>query len=554
MQKYYPATYPRGKESLLKDILRKILQNSDKIKSRKDLQQTIRDFLTQKKESFYPKLWMLYFTYLRFFSEKQKNPSFLPLIKVVKIRSLSGIVPLSVFTRPEDSCPYNCIYCPIAENAPKSYFPDEAAVRRAIRAEYDPFEQTKDRLIQFFLSGHPIDKIDLIIQGGTFSFYPKKYRQDFVKGVFDACNSNTKDLIIKGDLKNYQKISKNLSEAKKINETSDSRIIGITIETRPDFINPDEILFLRKLGTTRVELGAQTTDPRVLQLTRRGHTLQDLVQATYLLKEAGFKITYHLMPGLPGSSVEKDIKMLQEVFSDPRFRPDSIKFYPTQVVYNSQLLDWYKQGKYQPITEEQLLKIVLEFKKNIVPEWLRIQRLVRDLTRQDVAVETFPSNFRQNLEKELKKRKISCPCIRCREIRDQKPTPPVELKITKYSASKGIEYFLQFVDKKNKILGFLRLRIPEHFLAPKKDFFLKNIAGSALIRELHIYGQSTPISDKGDIQHTGLGKKLIQKAEEIAKSYGCKRIAVISGVGVREYYRRLGFELEDQAEYMLKPL
>ncbi len=550
---YYPPTYPIEKNKLIMDTLEYILKNKNDIESRKDLFKAIRFYLAKQNSGFFPKLWMLYFAYLRFFENKAEEKKLINLLKVVKTRSISGIAPLSVFTKPEGSCPYNCVYCPIAENAPKSYFPDEAAVMRAIRADYDPFQQTQDRLIQFYLSGHSIEKIDLIIQGGTFSFYPRSYRREFVKRVFDACNADIEYLIKTGDTTAYLKDSKDIIEAKEKNRYAKSKIVGITIETRPDFINKEELKFLREIGTTRVELGVQTTDPKILQLIKRGHTLDDLVRATYLLKEAGFKITYHLMPGLPGSNTEKDIEMLAQIFEDERFKPDSIKFYPTQVVYNSQLLEWYKKGRYTPLSEKELIEIVCEFKKRIVPEWLRIHRLVRDLTKNDVAVHTFPSNFRQNLAEVLKKKGISCPCIRCREIRGKKPVPPFKLNILKYKASGGKEFFFQYTDMKNKLLGFLRLRIPKHSKS-KKEFFFKNISSAALIRELHIYGESTPLNIKGKTQHQGLGKKLIKTAEKLAKENNCKKIAVISGVGVREYYKKLGYSLEKETEYMIKNL
>ncbi|WP_457640440.1 elongator complex protein 3, partial [Persephonella sp.] len=495
------------------------------------------------------------------FKKEDSHPKLPELLRVVKTRSISGIVPLSVFTRPEDSCPYHCVYCPLAEGAPKSYFPDEAAVRRAIRADYDPIKQTFDRLTQFFYSGHPVDKVDVIVQGGTFSFYPRDYRERFIAGVYFGCNEfgkkhqapNPKFQISTKHQAPNDFFKLDLEKEKKKNKRAGARVVGLTIETRPDFINEDEVLFLRKLGVTRVELGVQHTDNKVLQIVRRGHTFKDLVKATKLLREAGFKITYHLMPGLPGSSVEKDLQMLKQVFKDERLKPDSIKFYPTQIVWNSELLEWYRQGKYKPLQEKELLKIVLEFKKRIVPPWVRIQRLVRDLTSRDVAVPTFPSNFRQKLEKILKEKGIKCPCIRCREIKHLSPTPPFELQVLEYDANDGKEFFLQYIDLKGRLLGFLRLRLPEHFLK-KKNFFIRSIEGSALVRELHVYGPAVSLGKKGKVQHKGLGKALLEKAEDIAKHYGAKKIAVISGVGVRDYYRRQGYELVKEGEYMVKEL
>ena len=546
---FYPPTYPQEKEKLLKEMFHYLANN--KIFNRINLEKNIRQFLQEKKvKDFFPKFWHLYFVFLRYFSNSNVQKKFIDLIKVVRIRSLSGIIPLSVFTQPLNSCPYNCVYCPTADNAPKSYFPDEAAVMRAIRNHYDPFLQTRERLIQFYLSGHNIDKIDLIIQGGTFSFYEKKYRQWFLKRCYDAANSDISQLIKTG--KEERATSKNLNHSKIINEKAKSRVIGVTIETRPDFINKKEILFLRKLGVTRVELGVQHLDQKILNLVRRGNTVSDVYQATKLLRDCGFKITYHLMPGLPGSTFEKDYLMLKKIFLDERFKPDQIKFYPTQVVKNSLLGKWYLQGKYKPIDEEYLLNLTLKFKKKIVPPWLRINRLVRDLTKNDLVYENFPSNFRQNLERELKKHKISCLCIRCREIRDKKIIGHPSLNIIRYDANEGKEFFIEMVDKKYQLLGFLRLRIPSFIFSGEK-FFIKSLNDSAIIRELHVYGQVVPLSEKGYVQHRGIGLKLIDQAIKISKQFGLKKIAVIAGVGVREYYRKRGFfDDNDQGEYLIK--
>ena len=573
--RYYPSSFPRDQENNLKNLFLYLVKHNPY--DRKQLMALIRGFSNDYQiKNFFPSLWMIYFVYLRHYSHIKVSQNFLNLLKVVKIRSLSGIVPLSIFTQPENSCPYNCVYCTKQKDAPKSYFSDEAAVMRAIRHQYDPFNQVKDRLIQFYLSGHPIDKIDLIIQGGTFSFYDNQYRQQFVKRAIDCCNSNIIDLIKTGN-NNFEVESKSLEQAKSINEKARQRIVGITIETRPDFINKKEILFLRNLGVTRVELGVQSTDNNILRLIKRGHTTTDIIKVTKLLKESGFKITYHIMPGLPGSDVKKDINVLKELFSKADYKPDNLKFYPTQVVKGSELLKWYKDNKYIPLTEKQLTTIVTTFKNKIVPNWLRINRLVRDLTINDIEIDNFPSNFRQNIKN------TNCQCIRCREIRDQKIMGQPKIKITKYLASKGIEYFIEFIDNNNRILGFLRLRIPEYTLNQslvkntryksktgiKKDnfknnyindhkddhfFFIDCLNHSVIIRELHIYGQQISLGQVGKVQHLGLGKQLIDQAIIIAKKYRVNKLAVISGIGVREYYKKLGFKYYSEGEYLIKTL
>jgi len=547
---YYPSTYPKKYDQLLKDLFLFLIKKNPR--DRKKLMSLIRSFIAEKKENFFPKLWQLYFVYLRYFKKDvEVDENFLDLLKVVKIRSLSGIVPLSVFTSPKNSCPYNCVYCALNPDAPKSYFSDEAAVQRAKRNNYHPFFQAQDRLIQFYLSGHPIDKVELIIQGGTFSFYEKKYREWFVKRVFDGLNTDFEKLIIEG--KTEFKEAKNLAEAKKENEKAKSRMVGLTIETRPDWINKDEILFLRYLGVTRVEVGVQSVNNEILRIVRRGHNIDKVFEATKLLKDAGFKITYHLMPGLPGSNFEKDFESLRQVFEDERLKPDNIKFYPTQVVKNSPLADWYQKGIFKPIDEKYLLDLSLKFKKEVVKPWFRINRLVRDLTKNDLVIETFPSNFRQHLEEKLKEKEIRCLCIRCREIRSKKIKLPVRLNVINYKASDGEEFFLEFVDQDYQLLGYIRLRIPSYVLK-NESFFIKDLEGCALIRELHVLGVATPLSKKGKVQHQGLGKKLIFEAIKIAKKFNLSKIAVISAVGTREYYRDLGFKEIIKGEYLVKEI
>ena len=569
---YYPENFPRNKEKLLIDLFR-YLQTVE-IKTVKKLDQEIRKFFSGKKEKeFFPSYWMLHFVYWRhFYTKLNITPGFIKLSQKHQVRSLSGIVPLSLFTKSQESCPFHCVYCATEKDAPKSYFSDKAAVMRAIRNKYDPYLQTRNRLIQFFLSGHPIDKVDVIIQGGTFSFYSKEYRKWFVSEIYRACNEDIKELIIKGvksyklEVKGENKKILSLEKQIKINEIATSRVVGLTIETRPDFINNKECWFLRKLGVTRVEMGVQTLDDKILKIIKRGHTVASVVKATKLLRNFGFKITYHLMPGLPGSSIKKDIFMLRKVFSDDRFKPDAIKFYPTQVVQGTELLDWYKKGKFIPLSNGGLNTIVTEFKKNIVPRWVRINRLVRDLTKSDVAVETFASNFRQNIN-------LKCPCIRCREIKNRLITEIIEYRITEYFAAQGKEYFIEAVDKNDRLYGFVRMRITNtnmfeglrgYKLRGQKlrdqklrGYELRGVLASkiksyGLIRELHVYGPQIEIGKKGDVQHQGIGTKLMEKSERIAKENDVNYLAVISGVGVREYYRKMGYELKQ--EYMVKEI
>lgn len=545
---FYPKNFPVEKENaLLAELL--LLQSKNlKITSKalflSELKKIIKGHSVEKEAP----MWQYRFLLERH-SKKFKRIFYKELTKVLiktAVRSQSGIIPVAVFTKGV-ACPFSCLYCANVKGMPKSYFADEPAVMRAIRADFDPFAQTIDRLIMFYLSGHPIDKVDLIIQGGTFSFLDKKYREWFVKRCFEAMNIDIASMIKSGTNLNPKEIDcSTIEEAQKINENGKQRVIGITVETRPDFINEKELWFLRKLGVTRVELGVQTTSEKVLKIINRQHTIEASIKATNLLKDFGFKITYHLMPGLPGSNLGADLKMLKEVFSDERFKPDNLKFYPCSVVKHSPLEKLYEEGKYQPYNEKDLTTLIIQFKKKIVPRWLRIQRLIRDLTKNDIVVDSFPSNLRQKIEIELKRQKIKCSCIRCREIKNETQNPNLKLKITLYKASNGEEYFLEDIDVFDRLYGLLRLRLTNNNLISTNK--------TALVRELHIYGGAVAIG-KRDIdkpQHTGLGKDLLLEAEKIAREKGYSKIAIIAGIGVRKYYETLGYTLEKT--YMVKTL
>jgi elongator complex protein 3 len=433
-----------------------------------------------------------------------------------KIRSQSGVVTLTLFTQ-GTGCSFDCLYCPKEKDLPKSYFSDEPGIKRAIRNNFDPFEQVKERLIALELSNHPLDKIEILIKGGTFSFYGHKYRENFVKRIFEAVNN---------------KKAASLLKAQETNETAKRRIIGINIETRPDYINEEEIKFLRYLGVTQVELGVQALDNTILKIINRGHDVIAVKKATFLLKEAGFKVGYHLMLNLPGSSPQKDIILLKKAFIK-NFSPDHLKVYPTVVTKFSRLADLYNNGQYVPYSLPQLIKVLRKFKAKIVPKWVRIGRLTRDITVQMIAGPNMPSNLRETL-------KVKCSCIRCREIKGQKIVGEIKMETTRYLASEGTEYFLEFVDEVDHCLGFLRLRLTKNH--------------QAIVRELHVYGQALPLGSKSkkDIQHQNLGLKLLQNAEIIAKDHDYKEISVISGIGARPYYKKFGYKLEDT--YMSKDL
>jgi len=460
------------------------------------------------------------------------------LLKTRPIRSLSGIVNVSVLTKPYP-CPGKCIYCPIEKGIPKSYLSGEPAVERAKKLKFDPYLQVQKRIEMLENEGHPTDKIDLRIIGGTWSFYPKNYQTWFIKRCFDACN---------------ERESKNLKEAQKINEKSKHRIIGISVETRPDFINEKEIKRLRELGITRVELGIQSIYDEVLKLVQRGHKVKETILATKLLKDAGLKVCYQMMPNLPGSDLKRDEKMFEELFSNPDFRPDYLKIYPCALVKEAPLYKWYLREKYKPYQKEELINFIKTIKKKI-PYYVRIQRITRDIPSQYIVEGGAKiSNLRQIIAKEIEREKWQCKCIRCREVREKyNPKGKVYLFRKDYDASEGKEIFLSFENKnRTKLYSFLRLRILNAENASRH--FIPVLRNAAIIREIQTFGEVVPIGEKKIApQHRGLGKKLIKESERITKKeFGIKKIAIISAIGTREYFRKLGYRLRD--EYMIKSL
>jgi len=458
----------------------------------------------------------------------KKSPILEELLRTRPIRSLSGIVNISVLTKPYP-CPGKCLYCPTEKGIPKSYVSGEPAVERAKKLNYDPYLQVRKRIEMLKLEGHPTDKIELRIVGGTWSYYPKKYQNWFIKKCFDAGN---------------KKSSKDLKRAQKLNEMARHRIVGLSIETRPDFINLSEIKRLRGLGVTMVELGVQSIYDDILKLNLRGHGVKETIISTKLLKDAGFKVLYQMMPNLPGSNLKKDEKMFGELFSNPNFQPDLLKIYPCALLKEAPLYKWWKAGKYKPYTESQLINLVKKIKKKI-PYYVRIQRITRDIPSQRILVGAAKiSNLRQIIAREMEREGWQCRCIRCREVREKyEPKEKLYLYRQDYDASGGREIFLSFENKnRTKLYSLLRLRITSQ--------------NKATVREIHTYGQLYPLRGRVALispQHKGLGKKLIKEAEKIAKKeFGLNKIAVISGVGVRNYWKKLGYKLKDT--YMIKNL
>lgn len=477
----------------------------------------------------------------------KQNGHFEKLLLSRKVRTESGVAVVAVLTK-SYPCPGKCLYCPTEKAMPKSYLSNEPAVMRAIDAKFDPYVQVQNRLRSLELNGHETDKIELIVMGGTFSYLPKKYQLSFVCQCFKACNDYPRRVAHKTKRVTLESLLKEQGE----NEKAKHRIIGLTLETRPDFIDEKEILNFRNLGCTRVELGVQSIFDDVLEKNKRGHKVAETIRATNLLKDAGFKINYHIMPGLPGSSLARDYQMFRELFSNPDFQPDMLKIYPTVVLKNSALYSWWKKGQYKPLTDKQFEKFIVKVKNEIIPPYVRIQRLVRDVPAVSIVAGPIVSNLRQLIAKESR-----CPCIRCREVRAEYIIKEsIVMDKIEYEASGGKEIFLQYVSPdKKKLFALLRLRFPGKSLAFKKKAKLWNtLKDAALIREVHTYGKMTAIDkkDRKNVQHIGLGKKLMLEAEKIAREYGLKKIVVISGIGAREYYRKLGYRLQDT--YMVKNL
>lgn len=509
------------------------------------------------------------------------------VLRKKKMRTQSGIASITVIT-PDFGCPGKCVYCPTEKGMPKSYLSNEPAVMRAIANEFDPFRQVRSRIDALKAQGHKTDKIELIIAGGTWSAIPEDYQIWFVKECFGAANGTLcchprdhschpraggdLDLITsldsrrslsrtavrdgndKGEGGNDNLIWKALFKEQKKNESTKNRIVGLTLETRPDWINEEEIKRMRLLGCTRVELGVQSIYDDVLKKCARGHTIKETINATKLLKDAGFKINYHIMLGLPGSTPKKDEIMVGELFKNPDFQPDMLKIYPCVVLKGTPLYRLYKRGEYKPYSDNQIVKILKEAKTKI-PEYCRVVRVIRDIPTPSIVAGGKVSNLREVIHQEMAKEGKMCRCIRCREIKDLKiETKNLKLKRQDYSASGGREIFLSFEDVKNdKLVALLRLRIPYSVEATSPNFVFSVLNNAALIREVHTYGEAEKINTKGETQHLGLGKRLLKEAEKTAKKeFGFSKIAVISGVGVRDYYRKSGYKLKDT--YMVKGL
>ncbi len=455
--------------------------------------------------------------------EIKSDAQLLARIRMKPIRTLSGVTTVTVLTKPYP-CPGTCIFCPDDARMPKSYVPDEPGAKRAVEHDFDPFAQVASRLQALTAVGHPTDKIELLILGGTWSAYRRDYQEWFVLRCFEALNGIH---------------STKLSDAQEINETSAHRNVGLVIETRPDEVTFEELAWLRTLGVTKVQMGAQSLNDEILALNRRGHDSAQTRLAMDTLRAAGFKIVLHWMPNLLGATLESDRQDFLRLWDG--YCPDEIKIYPNQLLENTALYEYWRQGEYQPYTTGELVNLIATVKPSI-PRYCRVNRIIRDIPSNYVVDGNKRTSLRQDIQIEMEKRGAKCQCIRCREIRKhQVQVRDLVLNDLIYQAGQAEEHFLSFDTRDDQLAGFLRLSLPG------KDALssgIEELQGAAIIREVHIYGQSLQVGHEQDgaAQHMGLGTQLVQEAEKIARSNGYAHLAVISAIGTRRYYLNRGFK------------
>jgi elongator complex protein 3 len=461
------------------------------------------------------------------------EPGILERIRMKPVRTLSGVTTVTVLTKPYP-CPGKCIFCPTDVRMPKSYLPDEPGARRGVEHNFDPYGQVASRLKALEAVGHPIDKVELLILGGSWCAYRRDYHEWYIQRCFDALNGVE---------------STSLEEAQMLNESAESRNVGLVIETRPTDINPAELAWLRKLGVTKLQMGAQSLDDRILELNQRGHTVVETHQAVALLRAAGFKIVLHWMPNLLGASLDSDHADFARMWDD--LCPDEIKIYPTQLLANAELYEYWQRGEYTPYTTEELIGLIADLKPTI-PRYCRVNRVVRDIPSVNVVEGNKRTSLRLDVQHELKRRGTACQCIRCREVRKKTvDAESLRLEDIVYPAGGAEEHFLSFVTPDDALAGFLRLSLPGKD-SPATG--LDDLNGAAIIREVHVLGQAIAVGAERDgaAQHSGLGTELLQRAEAIAEQKGFGRMAVISAVGTRLYYLERGFQRGEL--YLVKTL
>jgi ELP3 family radical SAM enzyme/protein acetyltransferase len=541
-----------------KSISEEFLKNIDNIKTSADITKFQKHIQRTVKVSLSKSNLIYFYKALNIDNLTIKN-----LITKKKNKSNSGVIVITILTSgtPEYiddegnkvvgkfSCRHNCAYCPNEKahagnnwvDQPRSYLYTEPAVLRANDNKFDPVLQFNSRVDALINMGHIVDKLEIIVLGGTWSNYHKNYKDYFITATYYAANTyyEKRDML-------------SLEEEITLNENAKIHIIGLTLETRPDCINLTEIAEFRKYNCTRVQLGVQHTNNDVLKKIKRGHSIEKVYQAIKLLKDNGYKIDIHLMPNLPGSSYEMDKEMLEASLYDERLQVDQYKIYPTAIVPWTQIKEWYDSGEYKPYDDILLYELIKEFKKK-VQKWKRLNRIIRDIPSTYISggYKHEYVNMRQLLQDDMKKNNWCCNCIRCREIKDTYVNPSsIRIDITSYDGSGGTEYFISFESEGKYLIGFIRLRLANI----DKSTQLPILHNCALIRELHVYSNLSNVGNniEASYQHKGYGKRLIEEAERISKEQGYTKIAIISGTGVRNYYRKLGYTLIDT--YMFKDM
>lgn len=566
-----------------KELVKSII--AQKPADRQALQAMVRAHIKDKKQSF-PKFSHLLKSYRQLLEQEQIEPQpwLEPLLVKRAIRTLSGVAPVHVMTAPL-GCPANCLYCPNEPGMPKSYLSNQPGSMRAILNDFDPYKQVTMRLRALYQNGHHPEKIELVENGGTWTALPKRYRTWFITRCYQAANdfdpsdhkettdfipSNNSRLTILNRLKDQpdhlaketlrlqdeddQDLLEDLMKVQKENETAKYRIIGITLETRPDWLANDQIEHLRLMGCTKLEIGVQSINEEVLKWNNRGHGMEAVKTATQNMRDAGFKVGYHMMPGMFKATPASDIEMFQELFTNPAYKPDFLKVYPCVVVKEAPLYKLWERGEYTPYEGEELIKVLVEISKTF-PRYCRVARLIRDIPSEAVSGGNKVTNLREVVDKRMEEQGIMSEDIRAREVMGDVQNEELTQNDEVYETLNGEEHFLSYDGKESdKLYAFLRLRLPETESEIVKTT-LPELQDAALIREVHTYGKLARLDKDGSkkqAQHKGLGKQLMEQAEAIAKERGYKKMAVIAGIGTREYYRKFGYELE--GTYMVKPL
>ena len=518
----------------------------DEIRAGSDVMRALRSHPLEKGEGYLTKA-ALVAAYNQMVEAGTIEPDRLLLekIRMKPMRTLSGVTTVTVLTKAYP-CPGKCIFCPTDVRMPKSYLPDEPGAMRALEHQFDPYEQVHARLRALTNLGHPTDKIELLILGGTWSSYRRDYQEWFVGRCFDAMNGlQCLPTLEPQRLESLDSAQINLSEAQAINETAIHRNVGLVIETRPDEINADELRWLRHLGVTKVQMGAQSFDDHILEINKRGHDVESTRKATALLRAAGFKIVLHWMPNLLGATPQSDRADFAKLWAD--FCPDEIKIYPNQLLVNAELHEYWQRGEFHPYSTAELVDLIADIKPTI-PRYCRVNRVIRDIPGNNVVEGNTRTSLRQDIQSEMKKRGTICQCVRCREVRGTAvDSVTLRLDDLTYQAGSAEEHFISFVTPEDGLAGFIRLSLPA------KDSALTGMSdldGAALIREVHVYGQSLAVGAEqtGAAQHLGLGTRLLEEAENVARKNGFEKMAVISAIGTRHYYLDRGFE---RGEYCL---